>query len=320
LIHLIKGKEEFLRSRARKEVVARALKSAPDTPVIEMSAKNYAKGRLAEALSPSLLSPSSVVVVDDAESYATDDFPLDVLKLVEQAQAGSFEGTLILQHTGVVKGKKFITAIEGLTKQKKAEIHPAEEIKRDDQKQAFVAAEFRKHKMSVANDGAAMLVQYVGDNLGELVGYVNQLAGDAPEGTATISKDYINQYFQGLQQVDVFEIINAAVAGNLGRSLALLRHAYEQGESPASLIPRFVVKIRQIGKVAGAKRLGLGPADLKMSPWQVTNVQKESRDFTSTRLANSVQGLAAADVAAKGGSLDAGRYELERALTAIANR
>jgi DNA polymerase III delta subunit len=63
---------------------------------------------------------------------------------------------------------------------------------------------------------------------------------------------------------------------------------------------------------------GLSPADVGMSPWQVSAIQKQLRKMNSALLVGTLEQLAKADIASKGGDIDKGQRALEKTLLMLA--
>lgn len=317
MIYLVKGSDEYLRRREVKRVIATAKKADAVLSVQEISAKSYKKGDIAKNATPSLFGDAPLLVVQDA-GECSDDFIEDVVSLAEGITKGKkFESIMVILHSGVIRGKRAITALSKITDPKQFKLIEAAPLKKDLEKQTFAAAEFRALGKSATNETLAALVQYAGADLAELAGYIRQISDDLGEGQS-VTKQYVDEFFKGLLQVDVWEMIGAAVAGNSTQAIALFRHSLQSGSSPNALIPAVAVKVRQLAKVATLGADGRTGKDTGMNDWQLKNVQRDLRGFSSSRLIKSLQALSAADYASKTGSADGGAFEFEVALRVLA--
>ncbi|MDR2508899.1 MAG: DNA polymerase III subunit delta [Candidatus Ancillula sp.] len=317
MIYLVKGSDEYLRRREVKRVIATAQKADAVLAVQEISAKTYKKGDLSKTMTPSLFGDVPLLVVQDA-GECSDDFIDDIVALAEKITKGEkFTSTVVILHSGVIRGKKALTALGKIANPKEYKLIEAAPLKKDTEKQAFAASELRALGKSATNDTLQALVQYAGNDLAELSGYINQISSDMGD-SQTVPKQFVDDFFKNLLQVDVWSIISAAVSGNSTQAIALFRHGLQAGASPNALIPAVSRKLRDMSKVASLGRDGRSAQDVGMQSWQVKNIQNEMRGFSSTRLVKSLQALSSADYASKTGSADVGAFEFEVALRVLA--
>jgi DNA polymerase-3 subunit delta len=319
MIHLIKGKEQFIRRQTVDKIIASGKKQSPDLNVVRILAKNYSKGDISNLTSPSILGDASLLIIEEAEN-TNDALIEDVVKLCERfSKNEKIDAAVIIEHSGAVRGKKMIDALTKAVVTKSVMVHEAAEMKKPAEKIAFVQVQAKNYGKTIANDASDALVQYAGDDLAVLSGYIKQLASDIGEEKSSISLETVQSFFKAVLKVDVWDIINAAVGGNSYQAIMLFRHAVQNGQSVAGLVPLFNKKLMDIAKVSGISSGKATASSLGMAPWMVTNLQREAKNFTTEKLKQSFVALSDADLASKSG-IDNGALAFESALRTIAGR
>jgi DNA polymerase-3 subunit delta len=188
-------------------------------------------------------------------------------------------------------------------------------LKKDAEKAAFVAAEFKAGGRRIEPDAVQALVNAVGANLSELAAACSQLIADA--GTA-VTTDIVDRYYGGRIEATAFKVADAAMAGNGPLALSTLRHALATGADPVPLVAALAAKLRTVARVAGASGSSAQiAAELGMQPWLVEQAQRDVRRWTPEGLVRSIQATAEADAQVKGLSRDP-VYAVEHAVTVIA--
>jgi DNA polymerase III subunit delta len=310
-IVLISGPEQVLAERA--SAMLRDLLRAED-PALEVSdldADGYRRGELLTLASPSLFGEPRLIRVNAVER-ASDDFLLDALEYVGQTAEST---TLVLRHSGGQRGKKLLDAIRSGTGAG-VEIVCAE-LKRDAEKQDFVAAEFRAAGRNVNSRALRALVAAFSDDLAELSSACRQLIADAP---GEISEALVARYYGGRVDTNAFAVADSAIAGRHGEALIALRHALDSGADPVPIVAAFAMKVRTMAKVSGVR--GGGPqvaSSLGLAPWQVDRARRDLAGWNDEGLARAIQALAAADAAVKGAERDP-VFALERLVGIISAR
>src|SRR5699024_6244280 len=91
-------------------------------------------------------------------------------------------------------------------------------------------------------DAVRSLSDSIGQDLGELAAAASQLIADT-EGT--ISVEIVEKYYGGRVQATSFKVADAALDGQLGSAIALLRHALATGVQPVAITASFALKARR---------------------------------------------------------------------------
>lgn len=303
---LVTGSEGLLAERAVDRVIARAREADADVEVTRLDAAGYEAGRLRVATCASLFGEPRVVVLGGLES-ASDAALAD---LVAYAAAPEPDVVVVATHGGGNRGRPALDALRAAG----ASLVACEAIKRDADKEDFVAAEFGRARRRAEGPAVRALVQACGADLRELAAACQQLISDT---TGLVSADVVARYHGGRVEATGFAVADAAVGGRAGDAVALLRHALATGTDPVPLVAALAARLRLLAKVAAARGRGMSPADLGLAPWQVDRARRELAGWRPEALADALMAVAAADAEVKGGGRDP-VFAVERAVLRIA--
>lgn len=304
---LVQGAEAILAERAVDRVVARAREADPAVEVTRIDAAAYAAGQLRVLASPSLFEDPRVVVLDDL-AQGTDAAMADV---VEYLADPAPDTVVVLRHGGGVRGKKTLDAVRASG----AVVVTCDVIKRDADKQAFAAAEFTRAGRRIDAAGLRALVEACGAELRELASACQQLIADT---TGRITAADVERYHAGRVEATGFQVADAAVAGDAGRAVALLRHAIATGSDPVPIVAALAAKLRLLAKVGATRGRGTDPVrDLGLPSWQVDRARRDLAGWTPESLARAITAVARADAEVKGAGRDP-VFAVERAVLTVA--
>jgi DNA polymerase-3 subunit delta len=304
---LIGGPEEYLGIRAMDRVRSQVRAAEPDVEITRLNAGSYEPGSLAMNVSPSLFGESKLIEVESAEAM-NDAFLADALKYLANPEP---DAVLVVRHGGGVRGKKLLDAIKSAG----WPVVDCQPLKKDADKSAFVAAEFKAASRRIEPEAVHALVNAVGASLSELAAACSQLIADA---ATAVDTDMVDRYYGGRIEATAFKVADAALAGNGPLALSTLRHALATGADPVPLVAALAAKLRTVAKVAGAQGSSAQIArQLGMQPWLVEQAQRDVRRWTPEGLVRSIQVTAEADAQVKGLSRDP-VYAVEHAVTVIA--
>ena len=296
---LVSGPEDVLVERAVANVVGQAKASGAE--VIRVEAAGYESGSLILHASPSLFGGTKCIVVKGLHE-SPDELQVDLLALLG---APLEDVSLVVTHGGGMKGKKVLDTI----KKQHAQLIECPAIKSDRDKSDFVSKEFAQARRRITSDGVRALVEAVGKDVRELAAACSQLIADT-EGTDT--------YHGGKVEASGFRVADAAIAGQAGEALRLLRHAIATGLDPVPIVAVLASQLRQLIKVGSAGRGSSAQVakSLSLAPWQVDRARRAVAHWSPEGLAVAVQAVAAADFEVKGGGRDP-VYAVERAILTI---
>jgi DNA polymerase-3 subunit delta len=304
---LISGPESVLAERALDSTLEALRAGDPDLEVIKLFAEGYQSGMLSMHASPSLFGGTKAIVVLDLDE-APDELQSEVLAYLA---APADEITLVVAHKGGARGRKILDIL----KKAGARVIDAPLIKSDGDKAQFVANEFRRQGRKATPGAVRALVEAVGKDLRELTAACTQLVADT-EGL--VDEALVEIYQGGKVETTGFKVADAAIAGNAGEALRLLRHAIAAGDSPVPIVAVLAMQLRQMVKVGSAGRgssVQLAKT-LAMAPWQIDLARRKLSGWDPEGVGRAIQAVAAADFEVKGGGRDP-VYAVERAVLTI---
>ncbi|QCB95240.1 DNA polymerase III subunit delta [Cellulomonas shaoxiangyii] len=304
---LVSGPEELLAERAAERIVARVRETDPDVEVVRVDAAQYAAGELAVLTSPSLFADGKVVLVEGVERSG-DALLVDAEAYVARPMT---DVVVVLRHAGGMRGKRLLDAARAAGVPTVA----CESVKSDADKASFVQDELARAGRRADARGVRALVDAVGSDLRELAAACAQLVADT---TGLIGEEAVQRYHGGRVEATGFQVADAAVAGEAGRAVALLRHAMATGLDPVPIVAALAVRLRTLAKVGAVRGRGAAAArELGMAPWQVDRAAADLRRWTPEGLATAISAVAQADAEVKGEGRDP-RFAVERAVLRVA--
>lgn len=310
-IVLVSGPETFLADRAIQSVRQQLLDQASDLEVHDIDAASYAAGELFTVASPSLFAEPRLIRVDGVEK-CSDAFLEDAKKYVQQPAEDT---TLVLRHASGQRGKALLDLVRGGAGGG-VEIVCAE-VKKDQDRLAFVQAEFRRLGAQVTPGAARMLAAAYAGGIGELAGACDQLVSNVGK---RISEHEVERVTEGRVETTGFKVADAATAGRAADALVLMRQALSTGTDPIPILAAVNMKVRGMARVFGATgSSGQLAGQLGMAPWQVDRALREVRGWREDDLARCIDMAAETEWMLKGGTRDP-EYALEKYLIFIASR
>lgn len=309
-VTLISGSDDLLTSRAIGAVVATVRATDPMAEVTDRQPGQFTVEEALTLHTPSLFGGWRVVVV-----RAVHDLSEEVGAALTSFAADPVpEVALVLTTSG--RASVLVNALKRL---KVPEVKAAP-ITQAWKRAQFAADEARRHGGRITDDASRALVDAVGSDLGAIAGAVEQLmAGTGPRGL--ISEDTVAQHFRGRAETSGFTIADAVLAGELERSLTLLRQSLDVGTPPVFIPSALASGLREIARVSavgsgrGQSRAELAKA-LQMPEWKLDRAQKLSLSWPDEALGKAIVAVAEADEGVKGGAADA-VYALERCVFKI---
>lgn len=311
---LVIGGDEYLNEQQVRDCRDAAAKNNPEAEIIELDAGEASQYDFDEAVSPSLLSTSSIVIIrhiqnaDDALADTMVDYCASMTKDPSDAT-----GTVIAQHDGGQKGKRIIDRLAKAGAEKKE----IPDLKRADAKLNFVIQCFERRNRRVDPAAAQQLVAVLGEKTGELAAMCEQLCFDFDDDP--IGLDLVNQYLTGNVEVTGFAVADAALAGNDAKAIIDMRAAVEQGTDPIALVGALAMKLRTLAKASAVRSGSISQAEAKTNPWVLRNATRQLSGWTSDGLSRCIQMLAWADEQNKSNGGDP-MYALERSIELISRK
>lgn len=308
---IVFGGDPFVNEGIARDLIAQARVACPDAELIELDATDADRYDFDEAVSPSLLSDTAIVVVTNLQNA---DEPLgDAMSAYcKQAAAEPGQSSLVIcRHEGGVKGKRLVDQLvragAGRT--------DAPDLKKPEAKLNFTIQQFERRGRRVEPAAAQQLVAVLGDRIGELAAMCSQLCFDFDDNPMPLAR--VDQYLTANPQVTGFNVADKAVEGHAAEAIVMMRAAVEQGIDPIALIGALAMKLRTLAKAAAVKSGAISTAEAKTNPWVLKNATRQLGGWTSQGLAASIRMLAWADEQSKTNGGDP-VYALERSIETIA--
>lgn len=305
---LIFGSEEFLYSSAIRRIKDQVRASEVGVEINELEASDYVSGDLLNMVSPSLFSEPKLVIINGVErcsdALIDDGKSLNVSDLVDV--------TLVFQHSGTsTRGKALLDAIRA--NEDAVEVACAK-LTKDTEKAAFVQSHFTESNRKYTQSAVKALVEAFGNNLLELAAACDQLLADSAD---QIDEELVDRYFGGRVEADAYKILNAALEGNSGEALLLLRHALQTGQDLIYMLGAFARKVRELCQIATDP--SVTASSLGMHPYAFSQTKKYAGGWSDEGLAKALQAVADADAAAKGAERQP-EYRMEQLILLISHR
>ncbi|OZG49943.1 DNA polymerase III subunit delta [Bombiscardovia coagulans] len=312
-VTIMAGGNAFLRDRAFHALKQSALESRPDADTVTLDADDCDAYSFEEAVSPSLLSPSAIVLVDHLEN-ANEALQKSLLAFCKEATATPLESSIVIcQYAGGNKNKQLVTNLckAGAYQEKVADLKTA------DSKLSFVMSEFQRYGRQVEPQAAQVLVSVLGDRVDELAAMCEQVCFDFDEDPVPLT--LVEQYLTDNPQSSGFRVADLAVDGKGSQAVLAMRQGIEQGVDVLAMVGAITYKIRLLAKIASLDAGKITMGQVGASPWQIRSARRQLRGWTSGGMSAVIESLAHADAEAKGVGGDP-VYALERAILLIARK
>lgn len=309
---LLVGPESFLADRALT-LLAQRLKSVdPNVEISDLDAAGYQQGELLQRASPSLFGEPRLVRISGVEK-CTDDFLADALDYVTEAQS---DVVVVFRHQGGNRGKKLLDTLRASGPQ--ALVVECKEVKKDDERVAFISAEFSGAQVPIDAQAKRALADAFATDLAELAAACAQLIADAQG--KPITEETVNRYYGGRVEATTFQIADHAIAGRGIEALVLLRHALHSGVESVLLVTAFAMKLRSMARVGGASGgVDQVASELGIPSWQVRIARENLRGWNEAGLGQAIVTVADTDALVKGGGRDP-HYALEKMVRIVSER
>jgi DNA polymerase-3 subunit delta len=309
---LLSGSETFLADRALTLLQDRLRSVDPQLEVTDLDASAYSDGELLYAASPSLFGEPRLIRISAVEK-CTDAFLTDALAYIESPQP---QVVVVFRHGGGNRGKKLLDTLRQVGNS--GLVVECKEIKKDDERLAFIFAEFQGAGVSVEAQAKRALADAFTTDLAELASACAQLISDADG--APVTAVLVEKYYGGRVEATTFQIADHAIAGRGAEALILLRHALHSGAEPVLVVAAFAMKLRQMANVGGASGgIDQVASTLGLPPWQVRNARNSLQGWDESGLGRSIVEVASTDAAVKGASRDP-HYALEKMVRIVSLR
>ena len=291
-VHLLWGEDAFLLRRAALEILG------SDVRPREIEAGEWQGGETADLATPSLFGERRALLVADARHL-----PDDALReLAAYLAAPAPDADLVLCAV-VGERAKAPAAVVKLV----APVGEVREVKvsRKDLP-GWVGGQAKARGMEVAPDGAAALVETVGEDPGALDQALDQLSSAFLGGRVT--RQIVLQQFRGLGEQHIWDLCDRAFRRDLPGSMRSLRTLQEADHDPLMILGGIAARLRDLLRVKALPDR-MPPAELARAAglrfdWQARRYRELARRFSLGELVDLHGRVVDADRAMKSGSTE----------------
>lgn len=289
-VHLLWGEDAFL----LREAAAGLLD--PDLAVTEVDAGEWRGGELADLQTPSLFGDRRGLVISDARSLPEDG----LRELASYLSAPDPETPLVLLVTVAERGK--VPAALQRIAEPVAEIREIKVARKD--LQGWIVARARARGLDLAPDGAAALVEAIGQDAAALASGVEQLAS-AFRGTR-VGRDAVTAQFRGLGEQRVWDLCDRLFERDVPAAVRSLRSLLANGDAGLAILGAVAGRIRELIRVkAQPDRMPLGELARAVGlrfDWQAKRYREQASRFSMEELLAIHRRIVDADRAMKTGA------------------
>ena len=311
-VNIVFGGNEFLASQAVRDIRHAAREAMPDAEQTDLDARTATNADLVQAVSPSLLAPRSIVVIDnlqEADPVVAQSL-VDITKRM-MANPQQADAIIICRHDGGQKGKGIVDALVKAGAWR-------DEVPKLDKPQAkvnFVRQRFESLGRHIDGRAAQLLVGVMGENPGELYAMCEQLCADFDDDPIMLER--VRQYMTANPQAKGYEIADVAISGDAPRSIVMMRSVVEQGVAPVSIVGSIATEMRKLAKAAAVSAGSISVQQAGIPEWQLNRARGHLRGWTGPGMAACFEAWAKADEQCKTNGGDP-VYALERAIECVA--
>ena len=290
-VSLLWGEDEFLLREAALELLG-------DLQPVEVDGGLWQGGETADLATPSLFGERRALLVSNARALP-DEGVRELARYLEAPDPGAplvlvaVVGDRARAPAALVKLVKGVGTVTEVKIQRKE--LPGWLLKRATAK-----------GLDLAPDGAAALVDTLGEDPGALERALEQLA-TAFTGER-ITREIVARQFRGLGEQHVWDLCDRAFSRDLPGAMRSLRTLLEAGEAGLMLLGAITSRLRDLIRVASLPER-LAPADAARQAglrfdWQVRRYRQQAKRFSAEDLAGLHERIAWADRALKSGATD----------------
>jgi DNA polymerase-3 subunit delta len=290
-VSLLWGEDEFLLREAALELLG-------DLQPVEVDGGLWQGGETADLATPSLFGERRALLVSDAKALP-DEGVRELARYLEAPDPGA---PLVL--VAVVGDRAKAPAV--LVKLVKG-VGTVTEVKiQRKELPGWLLKRATAKGLDLAPDGAAALVDTLGEDPGALERALEQLA-TAFSGER-ITREIVARQFRGLGEQHVWDLCDRAFSRDLPGAMRSLRTLLEAGEAGLMLLGAITSRLRDLIRVASLPER-LAPADAARQAglrfdWQVRRYRQQAERFSAQDLAGLHERIAWADRALKSGATD----------------
>jgi DNA polymerase III subunit delta len=286
---LVWGEDPFL---LREQALARL----GDLRASEIDAAEWQGGELRDLATPSLFGEPRGLLVTDARSLPKDA----MAELASYLAAPDPDSLLVICCTVAERGKPpaaLLKLVEPVGEVVRVQLQRKE-------LEGWVAHRAKTAGVDLAAPAARALVETIGEDPGQLVASIEQLA-DAFAGQRVGAAD-VHRQFRGLGEQKTWDLCDRAFGKDLAGAVRALRSIEEGGDDALMVLGGIAARLRDLIRVRALPDR-LAPAELARRAglrfdWQARRYQQQARHFTLQELVVLHARVTEADRALKSGA------------------
>jgi len=290
-VYFLWGEDAFLLREAALELLG-------DLRPVEVDAAEWQGGETADLATPSLFGERRALLVSNAKALPEEG----TRELGRYLEAPDPEAPLILLAV-VGERAKAPAALAKIVK----DVGTVTEVKiQRKELPGWILRRAKAKELDLAPDGAAALVERLGEEPGALEQALDQLA--SAFGGQRVTREIVSRQFRGLGEQHVWDLCDKAFARDLPGAMRSLRTLLEGGEPGLLILGSITARLRDVVRIKSlpermSQAEAARAAGLRFD-WQVRRYRDQARRFTPEELAEIHEVIAWADRALKSGATD----------------
>jgi DNA polymerase-3 subunit delta len=289
-VHLLWGEDEFLLRDAALQIVG------PEVRPREVDAAEWRGGELGDLTTPSLFGEPRALVVTDCR--ALPDRGMQELR----AYLSSPDADAVLVLCARVPERGKVPAVLAKLVQPVGSVQEVKVTRKD--LPGWLIQRARRRGLDLAPDGAAALVETLGEEPAELEQALTQLASAFPGDR--LARDHVAEQFRGLGEQHIWDLCDKAFGKDLPGATRSLRTLLEARDDPLMILGGVAARLRDLLRVRSLPdRIPLAEltraAGLRFE-WQARRYREQARRFSLEELVELHRVVTEADRALKSGA------------------
>lgn len=290
-MYLLWGEDEFLLREARLELLG-------DLRPVEVDGGLWQGGETADLATPSLFGERRALLVSNARALPDEG----VRELARYLEAPDPDAPLVLVAVVGDRAKApaaLVKLVKGVGTVTEVKIQRKE-------LPGWLLKRATAKWLDLAPDGAAALVDTLGEDPGSLERALDQLA--TAFAGERITRETVARQFRGLGEQHVWDLCDKAFSRDLPGAMRSLRTLLEAGEAGLMLLGAITSRLRDLIRVKSLPER-LAPAEAARQAglrfdWQLRRYREQAKRFSAEELASLHERIAWADRALKSGATD----------------
>jgi DNA polymerase-3 subunit delta len=290
-VYLLWGEDAFLLREAAFELLG-------ELRPVEVDSAEWQGGETADLVTPSLFGERRALLVSNARALPEQG----VSELGRYLEAPDPDAPMILLAV-VGERAKAPAALAKLVK----DVGTVTEVKiQRKELPAWILRRAKAKELDLAPDGAAALVETLGEEPGALEQALDQLA--SAFGGQRVTREAVTRQFRGLGETHVWDLCDKAFARDLPGAMRSLRTLLESGEAGLLILGSITARLRDVVRIKALPER-VSQADAARAAglrfdWQVRRYRDQAKRFSPQELAEIHEVIAWADRALKSGATE----------------